>query len=123
MSGSFLNNPASLLVSVQSVITALKAGLRAPQPIDFIDLDSKLDLLSDTLVIAHGQVSELLRQKAETVERLSECEDLAEELMDELDDLEKYNPLFLSTNKVQEIAKDLYGTAEDLYFLLSQGVE
>lgn len=122
MSESFLNNPASLLVSVQSVITALKAGLRAPQPIDFIDLDSKLDLLSDTLVIAHGQVSELLRQKAETVERLSECEDLAEELMEELDDLEKYDPDFSAKN-VQEIAKDLYDTAEDLYFLLSQGAE
>ena len=122
MSELFLNNPASLLVSVQSVITALKAGLRAPQPIDFIDLDSKLDLLSDSLVIAHGQVIELLRQKAETVERLSECEDLAEELMDELDDLEKYDPDFSAKN-VQEIAKDLYDTAEDLYFLLSQGAE
>ncbi|MDO8415732.1 MAG: hypothetical protein Q7S87_05915 [Agitococcus sp.] len=116
-----MTNPLTLIMTSQSVITAIKTALHAEHPIAIADLDTKLNTLSDALDVLRLQVSLLIEQQAEAVTAFSEGEDLASDLMDELKDLEKYDE-DLNACTIEEVAKELYDTAEDLYFLMSSGV-
>ncbi len=118
---SYLSSPHHLLMASESLITAIKKAIRAKKPHNIADLNTKLNRLSDALDVLRVQVNHLIEQQAEAVAKFSEGEDLAQELVDELEELAERKTA-IRPSEIKTIADELCSTADDLCFLLSSGV-
>jgi chromosome segregation ATPase len=113
-----------VLRTSQEVITDIQEKLQTRptlNPTNLTYLQSRLSLVDDGLEIGINKINELTHYKEEAQNTLSAAEHQASDLMDDLNDLIKGNKA-LTANEVATIAKELYSTAEDLYYFLGAGV-
>lgn len=113
-------NTIFVLRASQQVITGVKKALQA-RHLNIADIHKSLSLIDDALLIAIDKINQLTKHQEEAQETFTQAEHQASDLMDDINKLVKDNKA-LTAIEAATIAKDLYKTAEDLYFLLGAGV-
>lgn len=104
----------------QELITRIVRTLKEHAPNAYNQVDYMLELIDDNLQATVKIISVLEETLEQTKDLLSDCEDLAAELMEDIEELKKYHP-DLTAKTIAEIAKELYSQAEDIYDTASQG--
>lgn len=104
----------------QELITRIVKTLKEHAPNAYNQVDYMLELIDDNLQATVKIISVLEETLEQTKDLLSDCEDLAAELMEDIEELKKYHP-DLTAKTIAEIAKELYSQAEDIYDTASQG--
>lgn len=108
------------LLFSQQLVTRITKMLKEHAPNAYSQVDWMLEQIDDNLQATVQVISVLETTIEYNKDLLSDCEDLADELMDGLKDLEKYDPELRGLT-IAGIAKELYSQAEDIYDTASQG--
>ena len=114
-------NTVFVLKTSQSYIAELKKALDNRKAVNLDEVQFRLGMIAEALQLGIDRINELTQSQEKAQATFSEGEDLAQELVDELEELAERKTA-IRPSEIKTIADELCSTADDLCFLLSSGV-
>lgn len=106
----------------QQLISVIANTLKENAPKAYKAIDDMLEILGENLDIGIKNISYLEECLEVAKDNLTHCEWLACDLLEDIDELKKYDP-DLTARSIADIAEELYDQVEDIYDTASQGVD